>query len=1111
MKFKEFVLRKKILFISAVALLSLIVGAFLVWYFLLPVAKVNGETITRSDFRKEEENFEKMASYMEDESYSKDSTIRDALIERKIMDLAAKENSVTVSDEDIAEEIERVSESYNGGEKAIKGAYNNAYGLDESEFKQAIYYKLLKQKLTNSLLKQKSGKLIYVRFNTNNAVEELLNIKTEDLETNALKTIEDWKKQLDGGKEFAKLYSEIQAQNKYPALYGDEFVFDGEKSPVSGEDDTIAKTDIGKYSEVAKTPTYYAIYFVESGTNGKYNTWDDFIKSYSERFVKYSFIDYKQTALIKSKVNLVKVSLDKIFGTKSATASCASCSGCTGAVIKGTVKDTLGNNLSGATVNGTSNSSDYCNGSSSSGITAWCGYRTGSDTTSSTGYYSMGGGDGYSCRFNCAGGSVSVKADKGTKYYAVTKTVTVTNGSTKDVDFSLDPINYTITVKVVGTGTGSVTGSGINCQKGESATSADCTASINYDPAGDDITLTATPSSSSYFASWSGGGCSGDASTCKADVNSNVTVTATMNIKRYTITPSVETGCNISPSTAQIVNYNGSEQFTGSADAGYEFKGFSIDGGTTLQASPYTFSSVTANHTIRANCDPIPGAPTCSLSASPSSITGGSSTITWTTKNVASVNTPSPAGWTTKTTATGSQSVSPTSTTTYGLKALGENGTTINCTPATVSVGCAGTCDASVAPTVCAGTNYADSCGVSVCPGTKDCSCSPTSETMATGCGAGYTGQTNYQRDFSCPAGVWGSWYSTSSTCAPYCLITGPSVVSGATVKVDESINSAELVDGKATVNFAGSFSKSGVQSQWSVLPPNSFTWSTPVVSQDFSYEFNTPGIYNVRLSAANDGNCQSSVISIKITVPACIINGATSAEKIVAWVKGVIANTFETNTIKPINITFKPNLSNQLSSFTSKWQIKKGLVVDNTISNNPSAYSSNQDYTATIGNPGTYNIGFCGINGGDPGTNICFPTTVTSQVTNTRSIYGYCSTSRDITITEKPYCEIKSVSGEAPLVLRVSAKDERTGSTGQYVFRIYKNNEATPQEITIAAPAVGTADLVKTLESTGAYRVTVQRGTASAYDCETIDAVDANRINVTSPGSGSGGEVRPN
>ena len=93
-------------------------------------------------------------------------------------------------------------------------------------------------------------------------------------------------------------------------------------------------------------------------------------------------------------------------------------------------------------------------------------------------------------------------------------------------EFSLcvDNSTYTLTVHKNGTGTGNVTGQGIDCGK-------DCTETYSENR---QIILTATAEPLSTFAGWSGA-CSG--TTCQVTMNNDKTVTATFNSCNYQIDP----------------------------------------------------------------------------------------------------------------------------------------------------------------------------------------------------------------------------------------------------------------------------------------------------------------------------------------------------------------------------------------------------------------------------------------------------------------------------------------------------------------------------------------------------------------------------------------------
>ncbi|HEY6872581.1 MAG TPA: PKD domain-containing protein [Geobacteraceae bacterium] len=98
--------------------------------------------------------------------------------------------------------------------------------------------------------------------------------------------------------------------------------------------------------------------------------------------------------------------------------------------------------------------------------------------------------------------------------------VTYNTSSTLTVPLSGTGI-VSLTINKTGTGTGTITSSpsGINC-------GLVCTGQYNVVTP---VTLTATPSTNSSFAGWSGGGCSGTGA-CTINMNSNTTVTATFTL-----------------------------------------------------------------------------------------------------------------------------------------------------------------------------------------------------------------------------------------------------------------------------------------------------------------------------------------------------------------------------------------------------------------------------------------------------------------------------------------------------------------------------------------------------------------------------------------------------
>ena len=174
----------------------------------------------------------------------------------------------------------------------------------------------------------------------------------------------------------------------------------------------------------------------------------------------------------------------------------------------------------------------------------------------------------------------------------------MTQNRTVDAAFTVPVVENDLVVSRTGPGAGTVTaGGGINC-------GTSCTAPYAY---GTVVTLTATASSGSVFAGWSGA-CTGTATICSVTMNGSRNVTATFNLADPTtpcanpITFTSNTG-NFNTTgagcyrTAQRVNGWGCSNFAG--------RTVSVNGGTATascgagpfplaQVGGYTYFSVTA-------------------------------------------------------------------------------------------------------------------------------------------------------------------------------------------------------------------------------------------------------------------------------------------------------------------------------------------------------------------------------------------------------------------------------------------------------------------------------------------------------------------------------------
>jgi Fe-S cluster biogenesis protein NfuA len=107
-----------------------------------------------------------------------------------------------------------------------------------------------------------------------------------------------------------------------------------------------------------------------------------------------------------------------------------------------------------------------------------------------------------------------------------TSSCTLTVNADKSVTATFNPLRQ-LNIKLAGLGKGRITGTDIDC-------SANCSKSYTGDTT---VKLTATADTDSVFSGWSGGTCSGTATTCTVTVNAVKDVTATFNPKpKLTVT-----------------------------------------------------------------------------------------------------------------------------------------------------------------------------------------------------------------------------------------------------------------------------------------------------------------------------------------------------------------------------------------------------------------------------------------------------------------------------------------------------------------------------------------------------------------------------------------------
>ena len=157
---------------------------------------------------------------------------------------------------------------------------------------------------------------------------------------------------------------------------------------------------------------------------------------------------------------------------------------------------------------------------------------------------------------------------------------------------------FTLSVGVSGTGSGTVTGTGINCP-------GDCSEFFN---SGTSVTLTAIPATGSDFTGWSGA-CSGTG-TCTVSMTSDLSVSANFTIQNRTLTVNYNgtgggfvsgPGIACPEDCTEIYNYGNEVTLTAYPSVGSDFTGWSgaCSGTGSCVINMLTDSSVTATFNMK--------------------------------------------------------------------------------------------------------------------------------------------------------------------------------------------------------------------------------------------------------------------------------------------------------------------------------------------------------------------------------------------------------------------------------------------------------------------------------------------------------------------------------
>ena len=247
-----------------------------------------------------------------------------------------------------------------------------------------------------------------------------------------------------------------------------------------------------------------------------------------------------------------------------------------------------------------------------------------------------------------AGGSYSITASTtGNGAITPSGTINVAAGANKTVTITPNANYHVSDVKVDGTSVGAVTSytfSNVTANHTIVASFAQNT-SVTITPTagangsispsgavtvsyGSSQTFTMTPTKNYHVSDVKVDGTSVGAITSYtfSDVTANHTITASFALNTFTITPTAGANGSISPAGAVTVSYGSSQTFTFTPSKNYRVADVKIDGTSAGALTSYTFSNVTANHTIAAGFIPSGRPPL--VDAGPNQVATRGATVT---------------------------------------------------------------------------------------------------------------------------------------------------------------------------------------------------------------------------------------------------------------------------------------------------------------------------------------------------------------------------------------------------------------------------------------------------------------------------------------------------
>ncbi|MFJ8247768.1 peptidylprolyl isomerase [Peribacillus asahii] len=223
------------------------------------VATVDGNKITK------EELYDELVA-----SYGTDTL--NTLITNKVVELEAKKQNVTVSDEDIQKELDVLTEQY-GDEETLKSQLE-ASGSSMDDLKDDIVQYLQTRKLIEPSIKITDEEIKKYFEENKDSLGQAEQVEASHILVEDKATAEEVLKKLKNGGDFAELAKEYST-DEGSAANGGSLGYFGKGQMVAEFEDAAFKLEVGKISEPVKTEHGYHIIKVTDKKEAKEATLKD--------------------------------------------------------------------------------------------------------------------------------------------------------------------------------------------------------------------------------------------------------------------------------------------------------------------------------------------------------------------------------------------------------------------------------------------------------------------------------------------------------------------------------------------------------------------------------------------------------------------------------------------------------------------------------------------------------------------------------------------------------------------------------------------------------------------------------------------------------------------